>query len=134
MACCPLSLLTCARSPDDVIAFKGPERQASWYGVFSPNITVPSQKRKDLDNIWRQCLPACLYNVATDPGEHEDVAAANPDVVAKMLARFKELEAEYHPRVLAPPLLNNAFCLAARAHAGFTAPYCPFASSSQYCA
>jgi hypothetical protein len=169
----------------------GPERQASWYGVFTPNSTVAPSQRKELDNVWRNCLPACLYNINVDPSEHDDVAEVNPArcafsdkvlhsrmpldstpaplealanvrlmcdqwhssrvstflpvhtvncvqtlkaVVAKMLARFKELESEYHPRMLSPPDLKDAFCLAANAHKGFAAPYCPYTNSSVYCA
>jgi len=112
----------------------GPEEQATWYGIFTPNATVPRPARKDMKDVWRQCLPACLYNVETDPSEHDDVSASNPDVVAKMLARFKELEAEYHPRIISPPILQQAFCAAVEAHSGFAAPYCPYTSSSQYCA
>ena len=50
-----------------------------------------------------------------------------------MLARFKELESEYHPRVVAPPALKDAFCDAAIAHSGFTAPYCGVAPEGAYC-
>ncbi len=35
--------------------------------------------------------PACLFNVLEDPTEHGNVAEANPDIVAAMSARLKEL-------------------------------------------
>ena len=73
------------------------------------------------------CQPACLFNIAEDPGEHKDMATIERGLVAKMLARFKELELEYHPRVVPPPKLGAAFCAAANAHSGFTAPYCAYA-------
>jgi hypothetical protein len=60
-------------------------------------------------------------------GEHKDMASIESGVVKKMLARFKALESEYHPRVVAPPKLGAAFCAAANAHQGFTAPYCSYA-------
>ena len=60
-------------------------------------------------------------------GEHKDMASIESGVVKKMLARFKALESEYHPRVVAPPKLGAAFCAAANAHEGFTAPYCSYA-------
>ena len=40
-------------------------------------------------------------------GEHKDVALSNSLVVQRMLARFKQLESEYHPRVVAPPALKR---------------------------
>ena len=96
---------------------------------------VPHSERKALRNITEQCLPACLYNINIDPGEHNNVARSNPAVVKKMLARFAALEGTYHPRVVAPPILRDAFCSAANGHAGFTAPYCPYVNASaQYCA
>ena len=33
----------------------------------------------------------------------------------------------YHPRVVAPKMLGEAFCAAANDHGGFTAPYCSYA-------
>ena len=91
-------------------------------------------------NSWLQCtctlecLPACLYNIKLDPGEHDNVASGNPGVVKKMLARFAALESTYHPRIVAPPILRGAFCSAANGHDGFTAPYCPYVNVSTYCA
>lgn len=55
------------------------------------------------------------------------MASIESGIVDKMLARFKELESEYHPRVVAPQMLGPAFCAAANDHDGFTAPYCSYA-------
>jgi hypothetical protein len=63
-----------------------------------------------------------------------DLAAHEGAVAARMLARFKALEAAHHPRAVAPPLLRPAFCAAAGAHAGFAAPYCAFAAGADGCA
>ena len=35
----------------------------------------------------------CLFNILTDPTEHDDVAADHPDIVAEMYARLLELQA-----------------------------------------
>ncbi len=35
--------------------------------------------------------PKCLFNVLTDPTEHDNVASAHPDIVAAMAARLAEL-------------------------------------------
>ena len=35
--------------------------------------------------------PTCLFNVLADPTEHDNVAEANPDIVAAMSARLQEL-------------------------------------------
>jgi hypothetical protein len=40
-----------------------------------------------------------LYNLATDPYEHNDVAAANPDVVARMMKRLLVLDQNLHRAV-----------------------------------
>ena len=55
------------------------------------------------------------------------MASMESGIVKAMLARFKELESEYHPRVVAPPMQGAAFCAAANDHNGFTAPYCSYA-------
>ena len=39
----------------------GPEREASWYGMFSPNVSVPFSKFNSTP--VEECLPACLYNI-----------------------------------------------------------------------
>jgi len=58
----------------------------------------------------------CLYNVTGDPGEHVDLAAALPARVASMMARFRELDATYHPPVLSPAPMYQQFCTQARRH------------------
>jgi hypothetical protein len=35
----------------------------------------------------------CRYNVLTDPTEHDDVSAQNPDVVARLTTRLAEVQA-----------------------------------------
>jgi hypothetical protein len=38
----------------------GPNKEATWYGAFSPNVSVPFDKTR---GPVEQCLPACLYNI-----------------------------------------------------------------------
>jgi len=96
--------------------FVGPEGFAAWYGTFSPNASVAP----DLAPV--DCWDVCLFDVEADPAEHADVAAAHPDVVAALLERFEQLEAEYHPPVAPPPRDNDGFCEVVRAHDGWVAP------------
>lgn len=54
----------------------GAQNQASWYGKFSPNRSDPYPSLK-----YAACgQTPCLYNLATDKTEHEDVFAENPSV------------------------------------------------------
>ena len=80
---------------------------------------------------WKRFSLVCFWFFESKQsplaGEHKDMASIESGVVKKMLARFKALESEYHPRVVAPPKLGAAFCAAANAHEGFTAPYCSYA-------
>ena len=56
-------------------------------GPRYPNGTVPQPQSQDCGDA------GCLYNVIDDPTEHEDLAAAQPDVLANLTARFAELAA-----------------------------------------
>lgn len=68
--------------------------------------------------------PMCLYNVFTDPSERSNVASSHPDIVAKMAARIKELQATvFSPRRGNP---SPKACEATRTlwH-GFVGPFLP---------
>ena len=86
------------------------EWAASWFGAFSPNKTFPGTE-------FYACPPSapCLFDVVADPGEHDDLAQSQPALLAEMLARFKALEASYHPPVEGPAPENAALCAAAEA-------------------
>ena len=48
----------------------GREDYASWYGMFSPNITAhPHGMGPNYTGPVVTCLPACLFNIKQDPGE-----------------------------------------------------------------
>ena len=116
------------RRPDGGIykLIVGPEREASWYGEYSPNATT----KPDLKATG--CTEhVCLHRLDQDPGEHVDLSgdAAHAPTLAALQARMKALEATHHPPVVSPPLQDAAFCAAASAHSGFSAPYCPFSTA-----
>jgi arylsulfatase A-like enzyme len=64
-------------------------------------------RQGDWKLIWRTPLPAAveLYNIAQDPYEKNDVAAANPDKVAALQKRANELAAT----MVKPLLLTTEF-------------------------
>jgi arylsulfatase A-like enzyme len=57
--------------------------------------------------VWRTPLPSVieLFNIAEDPSEKNNVAAANPDKVAELQKRVNELA----PQMAKSPLLQLEF-------------------------
>lgn len=96
----------------------GPEKQASWFGAFSPNITT----KPDLDATGCWGGP-CLFDVVTDPGEHRDLSLERPWLVKNIWAQFNASNNEYHPAKFSPPQDANGFCEAVRQHDGWVAPW-----------
>ena len=70
------------------------------------------------------CTPdhPCLWNLATDPGEREEVSAKNPQVVASMKARLLELSSNFKQN---PPIMgsNDVFCQHVKERGGFLGPW-----------
>ena len=70
------------------------------------------------------CTPEhpCLWDVVTDPSEREEVAAANPTVVASLKARLAELAKDFQTvnSTMVFPTAGSDFCkaAAARTHDG----------------
>ena len=60
-----------------------------WYGSHSPNCTDATGGHDPAAN----CKDGCLFEVRSDPGEHANRAALNPDIYARMKARFEKLKA-----------------------------------------
>lgn len=71
----------------------------------------------------RACDTQCLFDLSQDPSEHYDLSAAQPDVLAKMLARFGELVHTYHPPATNPAPEDTAMCAVAAAHGNFLQPW-----------
>ncbi len=65
----------------------------------------------------------CLFNVTADPGEHHDLKDELPELAARMLRRFVELNAEYHPPSYNPPPEDAQTCGAAAKAGGFLVPW-----------
>ena len=103
----------------DLKLIVGPEKQASWYGVFSPNST----KKPDVSFTACSLSAPCLYDVRNDPSEHVDLASARPDDVKRMLERFHALAKEYHPPKKNPPQENEAYCKAMHDNGDFVRPW-----------
>jgi arylsulfatase A-like enzyme len=62
-------------------------------------------RQGDWKLVWRTPLPQAveLYNIARDPSEKDNVAAANPETVATLQRRANELAAG-----MVPPLMLQA--------------------------
>jgi arylsulfatase B len=74
----------------------GETGQNIWTGPYYPNASTK------WDDVPYHCgVPSsppvgkggCLFNVLSDPNEHDDVAAQHPDIVQEMYARILELQA-----------------------------------------
>eukprot|EP00040_Diaphanoeca_grandis_P001071 m.17406 g.17406 ORF g.17406 m.17406 type:complete len:490 (+) comp11501_c0_seq1:50-1519(+) len=86
---------------------------AMWSGPLYPKVKATGPKSLD-------CKP-CLFDVVADPGEHNEVSGANPDIVKTMSARLAVLMAT----VFAAPTANvtkGAVCAATAKNGGFLTP------------
>jgi arylsulfatase A-like enzyme len=80
-------------SPRDEIIFE-----------VSGSVRIPTIRKGDY-----KLMGKLLYNVQTDPGETTDVAARHPEIVKRLAARLKEVDAERpelgdKPLLMEPPL------------------------------
>ena len=89
-----------------------------WQGPLYPNATT----NHSAFDQFVDCGRGCVFNIATDPGETVDLAAAQPALLESLRARFFELNAT---QFNAPKLGANAkMCQAfTAAHGGFVGPY-----------
>lgn len=95
-----------------------------WQGPFYPNQTTAAGWSNAPYDCGPLDAPTCLFNVFEDPTEHNNIAAANPDVVAAMAARIKQLNAGvFSPDRGEPsPLACN---VSAGIYRGFIGPFLP---------
>lgn len=100
----------------------GPAQQATWYGKWPTNGTHgPVPKYGTFVGCWPQ---PCLYEVGlNDPTEHVDLSKTETAVLAKMMARFKQLESTYHPNKKNPPADAAGACAALQDNGGFLRPW-----------
>jgi arylsulfatase A-like enzyme len=101
----------------------GPTEQAGWFGWFSPNVTHPINKTSPVVTT-KACYPdPCLYNLNESMTEHDDVAAQNPEVMASLVQRFKDLAKTYHPPIKNPKVDLSGYCKAVELNNGFVGPW-----------
>lgn len=81
----------------------GQEPNAVWTGPRHPNATSATQRPSE--KVFADCgyAPGCLFELGADPAEHEDVAAANPEVVK----RLREALEAHNKTVFAPRRPSN---------------------------
>ena len=70
----------------------GRHASSGYDGPLFPNASSPANNPHGEALV---CAPACLFDVVADAGEHDDVAAQNPGVVAALTARLDELKAGF---------------------------------------
>jgi arylsulfatase A-like enzyme len=81
------------------------------------------------DDAWLCSNPCtaerpCLYDLAADPAERHNVAAARPADVARMTSRLKALQRTYYVQTSRSVLRDNGrFCEAAKARGGWLGPW-----------
>jgi len=96
--------------------------KAGHYGQFSPNTSWSD----DLQSVTMCSFEKpCLFDVANDLGESDDLAASRPEVVEQLRARFHAYDGEYHPQDSGPPDETDEFCEAALRNGGFAQPWKP---------
>eukprot|EP00927_Polykrikos_kofoidii_P063173 TRINITY_DN5799_c0_g1_i2.p1 TRINITY_DN5799_c0_g1~~TRINITY_DN5799_c0_g1_i2.p1 ORF type:complete len:791 (+),score=141.82 TRINITY_DN5799_c0_g1_i2:75-2447(+) len=110
------------------------EGEAIWTSVRSPNTTTDKQWA-EIDAAHGNCSRAspCLYDVDEDPGEHNDLALQNPEMVDALRKRFDELRPSFvgninagNQYVMACDGLGPALCAcwtALNVNQGFVGPY-----------
>jgi len=66
---------------------------ATWTGPQFPNATSPTHAPAKFE---KDCKDGCLYNVASDPYEHTDLASSMPEKVKTMISRLDELKKGFY--------------------------------------
>ena len=90
---------------------------AAWSGPQYPNTTTSAG---GLFGVRQKCEP-CLYNVASDPTEHHNVASENPALVAELQKRLAAEAATIWHRKIKP---DDPECMKkAWARGGFLGPW-----------
>lgn len=102
---------------------------AGWTGIQYPNSSSPQH---DPDLATLNCANGCLFDVANDPTEHDNIAAQNPAIVAYMQQRLNYWVSTYYnnneqgvnscPQDIAP-YTECACWMAMNRYGGFFGPY-----------
>jgi len=69
--------------------------QAGWTGPQFPNTSSKWDPNKSVMSCGNSSATGCLFRVETDPGEHENLAAALPQRWAAMMARLLAINATF---------------------------------------
>ena len=100
-----------------IVGAPGGEGQAAWYGgppaYFTPNASMPMPPINVFACDQAVAPGGCLFNLTSDPNEHEDIAAAQPALFAAMMADFVALNSTYHPPWIVPPSEEKEACAVA---------------------
>eukprot|EP00039_Didymoeca_costata_P030023 m.27570 g.27570 ORF g.27570 m.27570 type:complete len:537 (-) comp7908_c0_seq1:65-1675(-) len=94
--------------------------EASWGGYQYPNASTVADNNY-ISNYQLKCPNGCLFDVASDMTEQEDVAAQNQDVVKMMSALMDQLKKSIYSVSHA----DDPACHAAAKESGFYAPWLP---------
>jgi arylsulfatase B len=101
---------------------------ATWQGGVWPNASSP---QRPINAAVADCASGCLFDVAADATEHDDVAAQFPDDLARMRAALAQWRATFYSNNetatcldASQPIEHACACAAGRARwGGFLGPY-----------
>ena len=99
--------------------------QDIWQGPFYPNAsTLKHPWRNNPADCGSFAAPTCLFNVFSDPSEHDNQASLQPEIVKDMVARLAELQSTvFSPdRGQQSPLACDA---SKKIWRGFVGPFLP---------
>eukprot|EP00756_Hemistasia_phaeocysticola_P025858 Hpha_TRINITY_DN16029_c0_g1::TRINITY_DN16029_c0_g1_i1::g.119284::m.119284/K01135/ARSB; arylsulfatase B len=70
----------------------GSESMAGWTGPVFPNTSTTWNPSNSKENCGNTTADGCLFDIIADPTEHNNIAATQPDVFHRLLARVAELQ------------------------------------------
>eukprot|EP00049_Salpingoeca_infusionum_P001522 m.48939 g.48939 ORF g.48939 m.48939 type:complete len:549 (+) comp11071_c0_seq2:65-1711(+) len=78
----------------------GKVSEANWGGPLYPNMSTYDDP---ISKYSLECgQSGCLFNVATDPHERNDVAAENPQLISQLIAKMANMSKSIFPHPLGP--------------------------------
>ena len=105
---------------------EGEAAVASWQGPLWPNASSPAHP---LSPVTLACGSGCLFDLLADEGEHSNVAAADPAVLASLRARLAAEKLRFYSnnqtfacKNAALSIAHDCACAAGRAAGGFFVP------------
>ena len=96
---------------------------AGWFGTDSADhFSPPESGALNTSDACSASRP-CLFNIAEDAQERNDLASSRPDKVAELLAIFHTYDSEHHPSPDAPATDAAGCCAASKANGGYLTPW-----------